>query len=37
MKLLSIVFSFRNEEKNIPELVERTTKTLSDFKTGNMN
>ena len=32
MKLLSIVFSFRNEEKNIPELVERTTKTLSDFR-----
>lgn len=33
MKLLSIVFSFRNENNNIPELVERTTKTLSKFNT----
>ena len=32
MKLLSIVFSFRNEDKNIPELVNRTTKTLSEVK-----
>ena len=28
MKLLSIVFSFRNEEKNIPELIERISSTL---------
>ena len=28
MKLLSIVFSFRNEEKNIPELIDRVVKTL---------
>lgn len=31
MKLLSIVFSFKNEEKNIPELVNRTIKTISNF------
>ena len=29
MKLLSIVFSFRNEEKNIPELIDRIIKILS--------
>ena len=28
MKLLSIIFSFRNEEKNIPELIERISSTL---------
>ena len=28
MKLLSIVFSFRNEEKNIPDLIDRVVKTL---------
>ena len=28
MKLLSIVFSFRNEEKNIPELIERISSAL---------
>ena len=28
MKLLSIVFSFRNEEKNLQELIERTAKTI---------
>ena len=35
MKLLSIVFSFRNEEKNIPDLIDRVVKTLdklSDWK-----
>ncbi len=35
MKLLSIVFSFRNEDKNLPELVNRTTKTLSEIKNWN--
>ena len=29
MKLLSIIFSFKNEEKNLSELIERTTLTLS--------
>lgn len=28
MKLLSIVFSFRNEEKNLQELIERTAKSI---------
>ena len=28
MKVLSIVFSFRNEEKNIPELIKRLSNTL---------
>ena len=28
MKLISLVFSFRNEEKNLKELVERVTKSL---------
>ena len=28
MKVLSIVLSFRNEEKNIPELIKRLTETL---------
>ena len=31
MKLLSIVFSFKNEEKNLQELTERTAKSLSDL------
>jgi|TARA_B100000959_G_C14949141_1_gene611128 dolichol-phosphate mannosyltransferase len=31
MKLLSIVFSFKNEEKNLQELIERTAKSLSDL------
>ena len=31
MKLLSIVFSFKNEEKNLKELIERTTKSLSEL------
>jgi len=29
MKLLFIIFSFKNEEKNLSELIERTTLTLS--------
>ena len=29
MKLLSIIFSFRNEEKNIPELINRITSTIN--------
>ena len=29
MKLISIVFSFKNEEKNIPELIERINKVLT--------
>jgi glycosyltransferase involved in cell wall biosynthesis len=32
MKLLSIIFSFKNEEKNLKELIERTTLTLSSLK-----
>lgn len=28
MKMLSIIFSFRNEEKNIPELVKRVTEVM---------
>ena len=32
MKLLSIVFSFRNEEGNISELVERINKSLNNIK-----
>ena len=35
MKLISIIFSFRNEEKNLTELVNRVTQTLtkiSDWK-----
>lgn len=35
MKLLSIVFSFRNEENNIPELVSRISKVLSEFANFN--
>ena len=35
MNLLSIVFSFRNEEKNLTELIERTTKVLSYLKNWN--
>ena len=32
MKLLSIVFSFRNEEGNIEELVNRVSKSLENKK-----
>ena len=35
MKLISIVFSFKNEEKNIPELINRTTKVLTKFSNWN--
>ena len=35
MKLLSIIFSFRNEEKNIPELIARVKSTLSKVKNWN--
>ena len=35
MKLISIVFSFKNEEKNIPELIDRTTKALTKFSHWN--
>ena len=31
MKLISIVFSFKNEEKNIPELIERVVKVFSSL------
>lgn len=31
MKLLSIIFSFRNEEKNLPELINRTITSISKF------
>ena len=31
MKLLSIVFSFKNEENNLPELISRTVKTCSEI------
>ena len=31
MKLLSVVFSFRNEEKNINELIKRVTTVLNKF------
>ena len=31
MKLLSIIFSFKNEEKNLPELISRTVKTCSEI------
>ena len=32
MKLISIVFSFKNEETNIKELVERVNNTLTKLK-----
>ena len=32
MKLISIVFSFKNEETNIKELVERVNNTLTKIK-----
>ena len=31
MKLLSIIFSFRNEEENIEELVNRVSKSVEKF------
>ena len=35
MKLVSIVFSFKNEEKNLPELVSRVSKVLLMQKNWN--
>ena len=35
MKLLSIVFSFRNEEKNLNELIERVSKTIDKLNNWN--
>ena len=35
MKLLSIIFSFRNEEKNIPELIDRISSTLNTLDKWN--
>ena len=35
MKLLSIIFSFRNEEGNIPELIKRVTSSLKELKDWN--
>ena len=35
MKLISIVFSFKNEEKNLTELVTRTAKVFSDPNSHN--
>ena len=35
MKLVSIVFSFKDEEKNLPELVSRVTKVLVQQKNWN--
>jgi len=35
MKLLSIVFSFRNEEKNLYELIERVSKTMNKLNNWN--
>jgi len=32
MKLISLIFSFKNEEKNIQELIDRVSKTLSQLK-----
>ena len=32
MKLISIVFSFKNEETNIKELVERVNNTLTKLE-----
>ena len=35
MKLISIVFSFKNEEKNLEELVIRTAKTFKELNSYN--
>ena len=35
MKLLSIVFSFRNEEQNLEELIKRTVSTLDSLNNWN--
>lgn len=33
--LVSVVISFRNEEKNIPELVKRINNSINSFKVTN--
>ena len=35
MKLLSIVFSFRNEENNLDDLVNRVSKSISNLNDWN--
>ena len=35
MKLISIVFSFKDEEKNLLELVNRVTKVFEEIKNWN--
>ena len=35
MKLISIVFSFKNEEKNLEELIARTAKVFADISSYN--
>ena len=35
MKLLSLVFSFKNEEKNLRELIERTARVLKEIQNWN--
>ena len=35
MKLISIVFSFRNEEKNLQELVKRVKETFKKLENWN--
>ena len=35
MKLLSIIFSFRNEERNIPELIKRISSVLTKLNNWN--
>ena len=35
MKLLSIVFSFRNEQSNLEELVKRTSESLKKLNNWN--
>jgi glycosyltransferase involved in cell wall biosynthesis len=35
MKLISFIFSFKNEEKNITELVERVHQTITKIQNYN--
>ena len=35
MKLISIIFSFRNEEKNLTELVNRVSKVFTNIDNWN--
>ena len=32
MQTISVIFSFRNEENNLEELIDRVTKTLNNLK-----